>query len=96
MSRDDYSLYILRCVDGSLYTGIACDVPSRMEEHRSGTRGAKYLRGRSPFDLVFEHVVGNRSSAQRVEYRVKQLGRNEKLELIDGRRQLPGVADGCS
>ena len=95
MSRDDYSLYILRCVDGSLYTGIACDVPSRMEEHLNGKRGARYLRGRSPFELVFEHVVGNRSSAQRAEYRVKKLRRNEKLELIDGRRQLPGVANDC-
>ena len=95
MSRDDYSLYILRCVDGSLYTGIACDVPSRMEEHLNGKRGARYLRGRSPFELVFEHVVGNRSAAQRAEYRVKKLRRNEKLELIDGRRQLPGVANDC-
>jgi len=76
-----------------LYTGIACDVPSRLDEHRSGKRGAKYLRGRSPFDLVFESVVGNRSVAQRVEHRVKQLGRSEKLKLIEGRLPLPGVVE---
>ena len=88
MSRDDYNLYILSCADGSLYTGIACDVPARVAEHQGGKRGAKYLRGRSPFDLVFQHAVGDRSSAQRMEYRVKQLSRSEKLDLIEGRRQL--------
>ena len=76
-----------------MYTGIACDVPSRLDEHRSGKRGAKYLRGRSPFDLVFDCVVGNRSVAQRVEHRVKQLDRSEKLKLIEGRRPLPGVVE---
>lgn len=90
MSREHYSVYILRCADGTLYTGIACDVGNRLEEHRSGKRGAKYLRGRAPFDLVFEHVVGRRSSAQRIEYLIKKLGRAEKLELIAGRRELPG------
>ncbi len=93
MSRDDYNLYILSCADGSLYTGIACDVPGRMAEHRSGKRGAKYLRGRSPFDLVFEYAVGDRSSAQRMEHRVKRLSRSAKLDLIEGRRQLPGLID---
>ncbi len=88
MSRDDYILYILACADGSLYTGIACDVPGRIAEHRSGTRGAKYLRGRSPFDLVFQQAVGDRSSAQRLEYRVKKLSKSAKLDLIEGRRQL--------
>ncbi len=91
MSRDHYSLYILRCADGTLYTGIACDVANRLEEHRSGKRGAKYLRGRAPFDLVFQHAAGKRSSAQRTEYLVKKLGRAEKLELIAGRRELPGL-----
>ena len=93
MNRDDYSLYILRCSDGTLYTGIACDVPSRLDEHRSGTRGAKYLRGRSPFKLVFECTVGDRSTAQRIEYFVKKLARQDKLDLIAGRRDLPGATD---
>jgi putative endonuclease len=93
MSRDDYNLYILSCADGSLYTGIACDVPGRIAEHLSGKRGAKYLRGRSPFDLVFQHAIGDRSSAQRMEYRVKQLSKSAKLDLIEGRTQLPELAD---
>jgi putative endonuclease len=93
MNRDDYTLYILRCSDGTLYTGIACDVPSRLDEHRSGARGAKYLRGRSPFALVFQRAVGDRSAAQRIEYYVKKLAKKDKLDLIAGRRQLPGASD---
>ena len=92
-NRDDYTLYILRCSDGTLYTGIACDVPGRLDEHRNGVRGAKYLRGRCPFSLVFQRAVGNRSAAQRVEHYVKKLGKQDKLDLIAGRRELPGAND---
>lgn len=79
-----YSLYILRCADQSYYTGIAKDVPRRLQEHRNGSRGAKYLRGRSPFEIVFECPVGDRSTASRLEYRVKRLSRREKESLIAG------------
>lgn len=79
-----YSLYILRCGDGSLYTGIALDVARRLEEHRKGVRGAKYLRGRAPVELVFEQPAGDRAAAQRLEYRVKSLSRAEKEALIGG------------
>ena len=84
----EYSLYILRCADGSLYTGIAIDVDSRLVEHERGTRGAKYLRGRAPFRLVFQAPVGDRSEAQRVEYRVKRLDRSAKLRLVSGEISL--------
>ena len=94
MNRDDYTLYILRCSDGTLCTGIACDVPSRLHEHRSGIRGAKYLRGRSPFALVYQCSVGDRGKAQRIEYHVKKLARKDKLDLIAGCRELPGASDG--
>lgn len=79
-----YSLYILRCGDGSLYTGIALDVARRLEEHQKGVRGAKYLRGRAPVELVFEQPAGDRAAAQRLEYRVKSLSRAEKEALISG------------
>ena len=79
---------MLRCADDSLYTGIARDVASRLLEHRSGKRGAKYLRGRSPFELVFEQLIGDRSAAQRAEYQVKKLGKHDKLALIEGSRQM--------
>lgn len=91
MKKQAYSLYILRCGDGSLYTGIACDVPSRLAEHRDGTRGAKYLRGRAPFDLVYERPVGDRSEALRAEHRVKKLPRSDKLALIDGSRRFESL-----
>ena len=79
-----YSLYILRCADGSLYTGIALDVARRLDEHRSGVRGAKYLRGRTPVELVFERPAGDRAAALRLEHRVKRLTRHEKEALIGG------------
>ncbi len=88
MAAAGFSLYILECSDGSLYTGIARDVQSRLDEHRRGTRGAKYLRGRTPFSLVFEQAIGDRGAAQRAEYRVKRLSREQKLELIAGDRAL--------
>jgi putative endonuclease len=88
-----YSLYILRCADDTLYTGIAIDVENRLEEHRSGKRGAKYLRGRSPFKLVFQRVVGDRGVAQRIEYQVKRLDKKHKLDLIDGRRELSSLGE---
>ena len=72
-----------------MYTGIARDVEQRLEAHASGKHGAKYLRGRSPFDLVFAAEVGDRSTAQKLEYRVKQLDRAAKLALINGKRPLP-------
>ena len=60
-------LYILRCADGSLYTGIASDVDARLHEHEHGRRGAKYLRGRTPFELVYTQAAGDRSAAQALE-----------------------------
>jgi putative endonuclease len=83
-----FSLYILRCADGTLYTGIAADVARRIDEHARGSRGAKFLRGKGPLELVFEEAAGDRAAASRLEYRVKRLTRAEKLELIAGKRQL--------
>ena len=74
-------LYILRCADGSLYTGITTDVERRLEEHRSG-KGAKYTRGRGPLELVYREVCSSHSDALKREYAVKQLVRKDKLEMI--------------
>lgn len=84
MSRATFSLYILRCADDSLYTGIACDVDRRIAEHEAGARGAKYLRGKQPLQLEFSSEVGDRATASRLEYRVKQLSRAQKEALIAG------------
>ena len=78
---EQWSVYLLRCRDGTFYTGIATDVARRVGEHQSGRRGAKYLRGRSPFELVYQHAVGDRSTATRVEYHLKKLRRAEKQDL---------------
>jgi len=79
-----YHLYILRCADGSLYTGITTDVDRRMEEHNSSSLGAKYTRGRRPVALVFSQSFRDRSEASREEARIKKLSRKEKL-FISGR-----------
>lgn len=88
MADTEFSLYIVRCADGTLYTGIATDVKRRLSEHESGLRGARFLRGKGPLQVVFSEVVGDRSLASRLEYRVKKLDRSKKLELIDGRSRL--------
>lgn len=87
----DYSLYILRCGDGTLYTGIAIDVQRRLDAHECGARGAKYLRGRGPLRLEFALPVGDRAAASRAEVRVKRLGRSGKEALIEGRVSLDDV-----
>lgn len=77
---------MLCCVDGKLYTGISTDVEARFKQHGGG-RGAKFTRGRGPFELVFHQPVGDRSTASRLEWRVKRLRRPDKLRLIRG--ELP-------
>lgn len=76
-----WSLYILRCGDGSLYTGIAVNVAKRLAAHRSG-KGAKYTRGRGPLQLVYTQECGSHSDALRRELEVKALPREEKEKLI--------------
>ena len=77
-----YSVYVVRCRNGSLYTGIAIDVSRRLAEHEQGNKGAKYLRGKGPFKLVFQRKIGDRSLATRVEHRIKKLPREDKLRLL--------------
>lgn len=77
-----WHLYILRCGDGSLYTGITTDVEKRFKAHQGG-KGAKYTRGRGPLEIVYRESCGSRSDASKREWQVKQLTREEKLELIE-------------
>jgi putative endonuclease len=81
MPAAEYSVYLVRCHDGSLYTGIAKDVSRRIAAHEQGTTGAKYLRGKGPLELVFQRPIGDRGLAQRVEHRIKRLPRAEKEDL---------------
>ena len=96
MPATEFSLYIVRCADGALYTGIATDVEKRLAEHASGPRGAKFLRGRGPLEVVFTESVGDRASALRLEHRVKRLTRAQKLELVRGERQLAELTGATS
>lgn len=80
-----WKLYILRCGDGTLYTGITVDVPARLETHRAG-KGAKYTRYRQPLELVYEEHCGTHSDALRREYAMKKLSREEKLKFIKENR----------
>lgn len=79
---------MLRCRDGSLYTGIATDVSRRLAEHGSGPKGSRYLRGRGPLELVLQSEVGDRSLATRAEVRIKRLSRCAKEELIASKRGI--------
>lgn len=77
-----YSVYIVRCVDGTLYTGIAVDLKRRVAEHNSSKLGARYTRSRRPVKLVFSKRFRTRSTASRVEAQFKKLSRSEKLQVI--------------
>ena len=83
MSTSVWSVYIIRCGDGSLYTGISTDVDRRFTEHESqGPKGAKYTRKRLPLTIVYRREIGSRSEASKEEFRIKSLNRNQKLALI--------------
>lgn len=79
-----WTVYILRCGDGTLYTGCTNDLPRRLEAHRSG-RGAKYTRSRPPVALAYREEAPDKSAALRREAAIKRLDRREKLALIGER-----------
>ena len=79
--EDKWYVYILRCGDETLYTGITTDVLRRLQMHRSG-RGAKYTRGRQPLELVYTEVCKDHSQALKREWQIKQLSRAKKEKLI--------------
>ena len=82
-TKSAWTVYILRCADGSLYTGITRDVVRRVEEHNSnGLRAARYTRSRRPVVLVYREPAATRSLASKREYRIKQMTRGDKLRLM--------------
>ena len=85
-----WHVYIVRCADGTLYTGVAMDVARRVDEHNgmraNGVRavreiGARYTRTRRPVKLAYQEKAANRSAACKREYAIKQMSRREKLAL---------------
>jgi len=82
-------LYLIRCADNSIYTGVSTAVARRLAEHQSGRgRGASYLRGRGPLTLARKIRVGDKSAAFRLEWRVKKLSRARKEDLIKGKIRI--------
>jgi putative endonuclease len=80
--ENTWKVYILRCCDGSLYTGITIDVTRRVGEHNSG-KGAKYTRSRRPVELVYQEDCEDHSHALRRELEIKALPRERKIKLIE-------------
>jgi putative endonuclease len=80
-----WTVYVLRCRDGSLYTGITTDLRRRLAAHRAG-RGARYTRARLPVRLVYREPIGTRAAALRREAAIKRLPRPAKLSLVSSRR----------
>lgn len=82
--NDGWSVYIVRCADGTLYTGTAKDLDARIADHNAG-RGAKYTRGRLPVTLVYTEPAADRAAAQRREHAIKRLPTPEKHGLASSR-----------
>lgn len=76
-----WHLYMLRTANGALYTGITNDVARRLAQHQSG-KGAKALRGKGELTLVYHCAIGNRATALKWEYRLKQLTKRQKERLV--------------
>ena len=91
-----WSVYMIRCSDNSLYTGISNDVSKRFAVHQSGnSQSAKYTRTRHPLKLVFTEKIGTKSAASRAEYKLKQLPKSSKELLVSGMTTLSvlGILD---
>jgi putative endonuclease len=85
-------IYLVRCADDSLYTGIAMDVERRFHEHQeTNGKGAKYLRGKGPLLLVLKMPVGARSLALKTEMKIKKLKKAQKEKLIKSPRRLKEI-----
>lgn len=77
-----YTVYILKCADGTLYTGITNDLKKRLAAHNSGKTGAKYTRSRRPVKLVYSENKRTKSAALKREIAIKKLDRKHKISLI--------------
>jgi putative endonuclease len=87
-------VYLVRCRDGSLYTGIATDVGRRIAEHEGyAGKGAKFLRGRGPLHLECVREIGARDLALRVERQIKRLPKARKEELVQHEARLDDLVD---
>lgn len=82
--KDQWGTYLLWCNDGTLYCGVTNDIGRRIDQHNAG-KGARYTRGRTPVELALWMPAENKVAAFKEEYRVKKLGRLQKLQMIGER-----------
>lgn len=82
MEHKIWYIYILKCSDGTLYTGITINVEKRIQQHNAG-KGARYTRGRTPVELVKSFQRSTKGEALKLEYKIKKLSKEEKLSYID-------------
>lgn len=82
-SDNNWHIYIVRCRDGTLYTGITTNLERRITEHNSKKGGAKYTKPRRPVRLVYSEQAGSRSAATQREYQIKKMVLKKKNELIN-------------
>ncbi|MDB5189456.1 MAG: Excinuclease subunit domain protein [Parcubacteria group bacterium] len=82
MSDATYHVYLLECADGTFYTGITTDLERRVTEHNTTLKGARYTKARRPVKLAYSEASSSRSEAQKREYAVRTLSREEKQTLI--------------
>lgn len=79
--------YVVRCADGSLYTGITTDLARRVQQHNTARSGAKYTRSRRPVSLVYAEQCASRTEAAVRECQIKKLNRSQKQEMVRNERQ---------
>jgi putative endonuclease len=90
-AADRWFVYMAECADGTVYVGIARDVPARIAQHDAG-RGARYTRGRGPLRVIATRACANKGDALRLEMALKRLARPEKLALESAPRRLASIA----
>jgi putative endonuclease len=78
-----FYVYIVECVDKTLYCGYTNNLEARIKEHNNGNNGAKYTKTRRPVHLVFSENFESKSSAMKREYEIKQLSKLQKINLIN-------------
>jgi len=79
-----WTVYVLRCADNSLYTGITTDISRRVNEHNNdNNKGARYTRARRPVSLAYQELCENRAAASKREYQLKKMSRAKKLSLLN-------------
>lgn len=88
--QNTWFVYMVRCADNTLYTGIAKDVDRRINEHNSEKGGARYTRARRPVTLVYTETAQSRSEAARREWEIKRLSLSKKMDLIAGYTKKKG------